>query len=65
MSYIIQFLQKYFYNFEQKSVILLKKNLANCKECIKKKEKEGKIGAKVIKNVKNVLKFYKKEKIFR
>ena len=46
-------------------MILLKKNLANCKECIKKKEKEGKIGAKVIKNVKNVLKFYKKEKIFR
>ena len=45
-------------------MILLKKNLANCKECIKKKEKEGKIGVKVTKNIKNVLKFYKKEKVF-
>ena len=64
MTYIIQFLQIYFYIFEQKSVILLNKNLGNCKECIKKKEKIQQIGIKVTKNIKNVLKFYKIGKVF-
>ena len=64
MTYIIQFLQIYFYIFEQKSVILLNKNLGNCKECIKKKEKIQQIGVKSTKKRKNVLKFYKIGKVF-
>ena len=45
-------------------MILLSKNLGNCKECIKKKKKLKQIGIKVTKNIKNVLKFYKIGKSF-